>query len=195
MDERMSRGITGILLAAGSSTRFGGNKLLHPAADGRPVAVAAAHALAAGVDRALAVVRPGDDQLPPMLRAAGLEVIVNERAADGMGASLACGVTAAADAAGWLVALADMPFLRPDTVAAVVRALADGADIAAPVHAGRRGHPVGFGRLFEAELRALCGDSGARTLLDRHRDRMVLVAVDDPGTLRDLDRPADVAGA
>ncbi|MGD2083161.1 MAG: nucleotidyltransferase family protein [Chromatiales bacterium] len=190
----MTRPIIGILLAAGSSTRFGEDKLLHQLADGTPVAVAAAHRLAAGVDRALAVVRPGNDRLPPMLEAAGLQVVVNERAADGMGSSLARGVCAARGAAGWVVALGDMPFVRPETIAAVARELAAGAGIAAPVHAGRRGHPVGFGPGFRRELAALTGDSGARDVLARHANRLVLVPVDDAGALQDIDHPNDLGG-
>jgi molybdenum cofactor cytidylyltransferase len=154
--------------------------------------VAAARGLAAGVDRAVAVVRPGDDRLPPLLEAAGLRVVVNERAADGMGSSLACGVAAAPDAAGWVIALADMPFIRADTVSAVARALGSGAVVAAPSHAGRRGHPVGFAAAFRRELEALSGDRGARSLLARHADRLTLVPSDDPGVLRDVDRRQDL---
>ena len=71
---------------------------------------------------------------------------------------------AAPDADGWLIALADMPFVRPETIRAVLAALAKGAAIAAPSYRGERGHPVGFARAFYEELSTLKGDAGAREL-------------------------------
>ena len=74
----------------------------------------------------------------------------------------------------------------------VAQALRDGAPLAAPVQAGRRGHPVGFGREYYGELVALTGDTGARHILERDRSRIVLVPVDDPGILLDIDKPGDI---
>lgn len=187
--------VAGILLAAGTSTRFGANKLLHPLADGTPVALAAAQRLKAALPDALAVVRPGDDALQRLFAQAGLRVIFAPRAAEGMGASLAAGVAAAHDASGWIVALADMPFILPDTVRAVAQALEAGAAIAAPQHDGRRGHPVGFAGRFRDTLLALDGDAGAHALLARHAAEVRHIAVADRGVLLDIDTPADVAAA
>ena len=63
----------------------------------------------------------------------------------GMGHSLAAGVAAELDADGWVIALGDMPHIRPDTIRAVAQALERGAELVVPVFAGQRGHPVGFG--------------------------------------------------
>jgi molybdenum cofactor cytidylyltransferase len=111
-----------------------------------------------------------------------------------MGVSLAEGVRAASDAHGWVVALADMPYIRPDTVRVIARALAEGAAIAAPAYRGARGHPVGFARRFFDELSALRGDAGAREILHAHPDWVTLYEVDDPGVLRDIDEPSDLGG-
>ena len=110
-----------------------------------------------------------------------------------MGASLACGVQATANAKGWLVALADMPWITPATIARVAAAVADGALLAAPFHAGERGHPVGFGAACYAQLAALTGDEGAKSVIAAHRDRVARIDVDDRGVLRDVDAPADLA--
>jgi molybdenum cofactor cytidylyltransferase len=184
--------ITGILLAAGSGSRFGGDKLLATLPDGTPVAAAAARALLAGVPDAIAVVRPGDDRLAGVLANAGLRVSICPDAAQGMGVSLAWGIRQSADAEGWIVALGDMPFVQPQTVAQVAAALAAGAGVAAPVYRGRRGHPVGFGAAHRAALSALTGDAGARTVLDAAGHDTVRVDVDDAGVLRDVDTPADL---
>ena len=186
--------IVGVLLAAGSSLRFGSDKLLQPASGGRSIAEAAAGKLLAACDHALAVVGPrSSEQLVERLRLAGLEVLMAQRAQDGMGATLAAGVNAASQASGWVVALADMPAIRPASVAAVVQALRRGASIAAPSYRGRRGHPVGFAAQWLAALTRLAGDSGARKLLDAHADQVACVEVDDPGILFDVDTDADLA--
>jgi molybdenum cofactor cytidylyltransferase len=114
-------------------------------------------------------------------------------ATEGMGASLACAARAAGEADGYLVALADMPFVRPSTIAAVRDALAQGASLAAPYWRARRGHPVGFAGSLRAELEAMSGDEGAKRLLDAHAARLVKVPVGDPGAIRDIDQPSDLA--
>jgi molybdenum cofactor cytidylyltransferase len=185
--------IRALLLAAGAARRFGADKLAAPLPDGTPVGVAAArNLLAAGCD-VLAVMRASGAGIGPALAALDVPVVGCEDAELGMAHSLACGVRASADADGWIVALADMPFVRPATIAAVAAALGAGAEIAAPSLDGRRGHPVGFSARWREELLALHGDVGARALLAAHADRILMVPVADPGILRDLDRPADLA--
>jgi molybdenum cofactor cytidylyltransferase len=127
-----------------------------------------------------------------MLSDAGCETVVCRNAAEGMGTSLAAGIHAASDAHGWVVTLADMPFLRQDTIRVIAQALSAGAAIAAPAYRGERGHPVGFARRFFEELAALRGDEGARDLLKRYPDLLTVHEVDDPGILRDIDEPADL---
>ena len=193
----MAANIRGILLAAGYSRRFGSNKLLKalPAGAtraGMPIAVAAAHHLLDVLPETVAVVRPRAQQLGKLLRDAGCNTVVCKNASEGMGTSLATGVRSAPDADGWVVALADMPFILPDTIRSVAQALRAGAAIAAPSFRGERGHPVGFARRFYPELSSLRGDDGARLLLKQHPDRVTLFEVDDPGVLRDIDRPSDL---
>jgi molybdenum cofactor cytidylyltransferase len=192
----MAANIRGILLAAGYSKRFGSNKLLQalPAGApdaGTPIGLAAARHLLEALPESIAVVRPRAQRLGKMLRDAGCNTVVCKNASDGMGTSLAAGVRAASEADGWVVALADMPFLQPETVRVIAKALSEGAAIAAPAYRGERGHPVGFARRFLDELSALHGDQGARLLLQRP-DCVTLYEVDDPGVLRDIDRPSDL---
>jgi molybdenum cofactor cytidylyltransferase len=194
--------IVGLLLAAGVGARFDPSgaqlKLLEPAPAGahagRPLAVAAALNLKAAVDEVVAVVRPIDGEPQRALHAAladaGCRLVVCERAREGMGASLACGVRATSDAAGWLIALADMPAIAPATIAAVAQALRAGHMAAAPFVGDRRGHPVGFSAACFEELARLTGDAGARSVLADHPP--FRVAVDDPGALLDIDSPSDL---
>jgi molybdenum cofactor cytidylyltransferase len=192
----MSTGIRGLLLCGGASTRFGSNKLLASAASGAgPIVAAAARHLIEGAGNALAVIPGGARELREILEPLGCEVLESQRTSAGMGASLAAGVEALPDAAGWIVALGDMPFIVPGTISAVRAALASGALLAAPVRIGskERGHPVGFARSLAKELLALTGDEGARGVVQRHRAALRLVEVNDPGIFVDIDTPADLA--
>src|SRR6185436_9507867 len=114
-------------------------------------------------------------------------VVVCQDAAEGMGASLACATRAAADADAFVVALADMPFIRSSTIAAVRDALAGGAPLAAPYFRARRGHPVGISAKFRSELEALRGDEGAKKIIAANEAGLVKIPVGDPGVLRDID--------
>jgi molybdenum cofactor cytidylyltransferase len=193
----MAANIRGILLAAGYSKRFGSNKLFQAlpagaAEAGTPIALAAAKHLLEALPESIAVVRPRAQKLGKMLRDAGCNTVVCKNASEGMGTSLAAGVRATSGADGWIVALADMPFIRPETIRIVTKALQEGAAIAAPSFHGERGHPVGFARRFYDELALLRGDHGARELLHQHRDNVILCEVDDAGVLRDIDKPSDL---
>ena len=182
-----------ILLAAGAGSRFGGGKLLHPLEDGSAIAAHAARNLMDAGLEVTAVVRPGDFPLAELLEQEGCTVTVCPDAAQGMGVSLAHGVRMAHDAAGWIVALADMPRIRPETIARVAQVLMAGADIVAPAYQGDRGHPVGFSRKFLHELQLMAGDSGARAIVQRNQALVKLVETDDAGVLHDIDRRSDLA--
>jgi molybdenum cofactor cytidylyltransferase len=186
-------GVTGILLAAGSARRFGSDKLLHPLLTGVPIAVTAARNLKAVLPRCVAVVRPGADELAGLLRAEGFEVVVCPNADEGMGASLACAAQAAGEADGYMIALADMPYIRASSLEAIRDALLAGPALVAPYFRTRRGHPVGIPGRFRAELLAASGDEGARKLLEAHAADLVKIPVGDPGVVRDVDTPADLA--
>jgi molybdenum cofactor cytidylyltransferase len=192
----------GILLAAGRGRRFDPlgqrNKLLQalPAAGGDPVVVASARKLLAILPKVIAVVAPevplNEGGVGALLSAIGCEVVVCPDADTGMAASLVAALRHSLrdDPESWLVALGDMPHVAPATLAALADALAAGAEIAAPVMDGRRGNPVGFGRVHLPALLALEGDQGARRLLKTCP--VTEIPVDDPGIFRDIDTPADL---
>ncbi|MCG8068103.1 MAG: nucleotidyltransferase family protein [Candidatus Thiodiazotropha taylori] len=185
----------GVLLAAGSSRRFGANKLLQPMAGGEPMGVMAARHLLTAVSRGVAVVRPDDVELSAALSELGYRVVENQQPESGMGESLAVAVTASLDAGGWLVALGDMPWINPQTIAEVAERLAHGASMVAPVYKGERGHPVGFATRWGERLVELSGDRGARQLLIDYPSDLELLPVDDPGILLDVDFPEQLSEA
>ena len=189
--------IVALLLAAGRGSRFdptGAQLKLLQETGGRSLAENAALNLRAAGMEVIAIVRPADtpDQhkLHGLLARAGCMIVVNPRASEGIGASLALGARHAREAAGCIVALADEPAVLPATIIAIADALRAGHLTVAPTCQGRRGHPVGFARSLFGELEALSGDIGARDVLQRHPP--LLIDVDDPGIHYDIDTPDDL---
>jgi molybdenum cofactor cytidylyltransferase len=183
--------IIGLLLAAGSASRFGSDKLRHELPHGVPIAVQSARHLLSETSRVVAAVR--DAEMKDLLEKEGCEAVICENAAQGMGVSLACAARAAGPAQGYLVALADMPFIRRTSIAAVREALERGAPLTAPYFRSRRGHPVGLAGSFFDSLLDLRGDEGAKRLLNENQKRLVKIPVGDPGVIRDIDTPSDLA--
>lgn len=187
----------GILLAAGFSRRFGSeDKLLQQLQDGRCIAEAAAQNLINAIPVSIAVVRAENKALAMRLQAIGLNIVYCNAQQTGMGDSLAIAVHHAAQFAecnsGLVVALADMPYIKSDTIITVAHALETGAAIAAPTYRNQRGHPVGFGAQFCSELAALTGEEGARSILKCHAHQIKLLECNDSGILKDIDTPEDL---
>jgi molybdenum cofactor cytidylyltransferase len=187
--------VTGVLLAAGASRRFGSDKRLASLKNGEPLAVLVAKQLLEVFDEVIAVVRNDRDPLLPMLATLGLKCVPCERAKEGMGLSLATGVSSAAsgNSDAVLLVLADMPYVKPETYRALVEALRVGASIVTPSFNGKRGHPVGFAKQWFETL-ALCqGDEGAKFLLRANQASITVLSVSDPGIHQDIDEPDDLA--
>ena len=109
----------------------------------------------------------------------------------GAGYSIAAGVTARAQACGWLVLPGDMPRVRPQTLQLMARAVGQGAaPIACAQHLGRAGHPLGLAAEMYNELSRLSGDQGLRRLLARYPS--FPVETGDPGVLIDIDTREDL---
>lgn len=184
----------GILLCAGRGLRFDPsgerNKLLHVLDGGEAIVVASARRLLAALPKVIAVVPPDGEAVARLLSDIGCVVTVCPDADLGMAASLAHGVRQAQGAKGWLVALGDMPFVRPSTIISLADAIEGGASIAAPKYAGQRGNPVAFSSRHFGALLALKGDQGARGILAANLVHEIEVA--DAGILRDIDTPSDL---
>lgn len=180
-----------LLLAAGRGQRFGGDKRFANLPDGRRLLEATLDTLQTTGLPLRVCLRPDDDEAQALLRERDVPWLSCPGADRGMGRTIAEGMSGAATWDAVLIALADMPWIAPDTFLAVAGQCAR-ERIVTPVFRGRRGHPVGFGAgCFEA-LARLDGDRGARELLSRYAGWLEALPVNDPGVLRDVDKPADL---
>lgn len=181
--------IVAVVLAAGASRRFGGDKLLH-ALGGKPLAAHIADTLGAiKLDHRLAVCPAGDAIRAELFAARGFEVVVNDDPGRGMASSLALGAgrAIALGATAMLVCLADMPYVTADHLAALIAAI-EGSDVVATEAGGTRSPPAGFTAKVLPELTRLTGDHGARRLL-----RSAAVVTASPELVRDIDRPSGLS--
>ena len=185
-----------IVLAAGLGSRFGGplHKLAQPLGSASVLGQTIAHA----IESRLPVIVVTTDKLVAeaarWVARRDLVVLPEVGSAGGgslgMGYSIAAGVAARPQAAGWLVLPGDMPLVLPSTLVAVAAALPQQPVVYAQ-YLGRRGHPVGISAELYSELVQLRGDEGARRVSARYPS--IGLELGDPGVLFDIDTAADLA--
>ena len=190
------RGISAVLLAAGSGSRFGGRKLLAPYR-GRPLIESSLANLAqAPVDETVVVV--GDDA--KMLRAVcepfGVRVVDNPDWEQGQSTSVRAGLLALGpEVRAAVVLLADQPLVGAGAVERLVAAFEGGARVAVATYDAKRRNPVLFSRaVWPLLLEELSGDEGARAVLRRHPDLVTEVPCDGVGDPVDVDTAEDLRG-
>jgi molybdenum cofactor cytidylyltransferase len=130
------------------------------------------------------------------VRESGLPWHLEDAGHPGMGDSIAAAVRATADANGWLILPADLPLVQAATLRRIAEALPQWQAVQ-PVHAGARGHPVGFAASNGAALMALEGPLGAASVLRGLREMKAVgeIEVDDAGVVTDIDTLEDLARA
>jgi CTP:molybdopterin cytidylyltransferase MocA len=184
-----------LILAAGASSRMRGADKLLEQIDGQPLLhrIAAA-AVATGV--AVSVALPPDrPERNFALTGLPLSQITVPEPATGMATSLKAGLAALPADAPVLLLLADLPELDAHDLRLMLREWQATPDLILRGTAmdGTPGHPVCFPAWCRAELAALQGDEGARSILARHRDRLRLIALPGAHATTDLDTPEDWA--
>lgn len=191
-----SDAVVALVLAAGRARRFGYDKRLAHLPQRGPLLAATLTTLRPHFGEIRVVLGIDDDRrtldIPDDI------VTIRARSADqGMGESLAAGIRAlSTDSRALAVAvmLGDMPWVSWESFALLCTQSSDRA-IVRPFFRGQGGHPVLFGRCFWGSLEQLTGDEGARSVVRRHRDACIEIEVQDPGVVRDVDRPVDLVWA
>lgn len=184
-----------VVTAAGSAERFGGKKLLAPVA-GEPLLDHTIRSLLeGGVGEVIVVV--GKDARRELERDVNamndprVRPVENPDPSRGMFSSIQAGV-ATANGDALVILPGDMPYVRPETVRAVIAKFRERAAIVSPRYQGKRGHPVVMPLSLRDEIAATAPTANLHEVIHHHQDDRVDLDVDDPGVNRDVDTPADL---
>lgn len=185
-------GAVAIVPAAGRGERFGTPLKLLVDIDGEPLLARTIRSLLdGGVSRVIVVTSPEAPlKSVAVLTHPAVVVVTNPDPSRGMLSSIQSGI-AAADGDPMLILPGDMPYVQPQTIAAVIAASRQG-DVVTPIFRTRRGHPVSIPSRLRDEILEADPASTLSAVLQRHEDIRLAVDVDDPGVLRDVDTRADM---
>jgi len=190
------RRVAAVVLAAGSSTRMGRNKLLLDLGGETIVRRAVRAAAGGGVDQVVVVLGHEEPRVRAELEGLPCTPIVNPDHAEGAGTSVRTGVSqVAAGADAIVVVLADMPFVTAEMIATLVQRYREtGAPLVASHYGDVQAPPTLYDRSLFEELLAIPGERCAKQVVRRHESEAVVVAWPE-SALRDIDVPADYEGA
>lgn len=178
--------VSGLVLAAGGSSRLGRPKQLLPFGATTLLGHVLDTARRCRFDQAVCVLGGAVGEVRAAVDLGGFEVVENPGFGTGCSSSIAAGLQAVDPRCDVLVLLlGDQPGVTADTVRRLLAGRGD-APLAACAYADGRGHPLAFGRAVFGELAALHGDKAVWRLLDRAGPAVVDVAVDGP-VPRDVD--------
>ncbi len=186
--------IFAVVLAAGSSTRFGRTKQLEKF-EGVSLAAGAVRK-AESVCGELTVLVTGKDWQKVADTCAPLAgyFVINTDYEQGLASSIACGVRAVAESAdAILLMLSDLPLVTTEHLTNLVNAWAESPQtIVASAFEDTLGPPIVFPKSDFDALMQLSGDRGARPIIDANRERVKAIACEEAAF--DIDRPEDLAG-
>lgn len=186
--------VAGLVLAAGTSSRFGEENKLLAEIERRPIVKHSVRSLAEGNVSPIYTVISGEDDRVRQAVTPDTRIVVNDAYRQGQATSIRAGIEAirrrtALDAV--VIALGDMPFVEPATVDSLIDVYRSGiTDVAVAGYRKQRGNPVLFDASYLDSLAAVTGDTGARHLITE--GDAVLVETADPGVVQDVDTPADL---
>ena len=183
--------VTGLVLAAGGSSRLGEPKQLLPYGPGTLLDHALETARASAFDQLIVALGGSSAEVRNRVDLSGAEVVENPGFGEGCSSSIAAGLSALDPRAELLVLmLGDQPGVTPTTVQALVAGCDQGTVLAACLYDDGRGHPLAFGRAVFDDLRELHGDKAVWKLMEQRSDEVVEVRI--PGPIpRDVDTRAD----
>jgi molybdenum cofactor cytidylyltransferase len=185
--------VSGIVLAAGSSSRMGKPKQLLPFRGGTVIERVVDNALLSILDQVIIVLGHEALQIEPLLAQKGITTIVNHTYQEGQSSSLKAGLQALSpETEGALFILGDQPLVTHTTMDLIISAFAEThAPIVIPTFEGQRGNPVLFSRETFSRLESLSGDCGARPLFQEYAGKIHSLEVHTPAILMDLDTEDD----
>ena len=193
MTQTLSDFISGILLAAGLSTRMGEPKQLLPFGKSTIVETVVDNMLGAKFDEVIVVVGHRAEAIQKQLGTRAIKTVFNPDYRDGMLTSAQTGIRARKENGAFALMLVDQPFITSALIDQVIEAyLQTEKGIAVSSYNYKRGHPVIFDQKYASDILALTPESdGVRTLFKKYSHDIHYVTVDTDAVLRDIDDPED----
>lgn len=187
-----TNGVAGILLAAGTSTRMGRNKMLLDLGGETVLRRAARRAIDGGVSPLIVVLGSQADRAAKELAGLECQVVTNLDYEAGITSSMHSGLAAVpTTSAGAMVLLADMPSVTADMIGAMIRRYEQTAALLViSDYDGVNAPPMLYDRRLFGELQATHGERCGRQVVQRHRDEAEVVRW-SASALADLDVPED----
>ena len=174
-----------ILEAAGNSSRFGSNKLLHVMDDGRPMIASILDAVRP-VESCKRILVTQYEEVAAL--APDFEVVMNDRPDLGISHSMQLGLQAGGDADAYMFCVCDQPGLRTSTIERLIEAYKKGtAGIVSLAWQGKMCNPKIFSSRYKEELMRLSGDTGGRQIISSHKDDILLIEAESEDEVRDID--------
>ena len=193
MTQTLSNFISGILLAAGLSTRMKEPKQLLSFGESTIVETVVDNMLGAKFDEIIVVVGHREAEVQKLLRTRPIKIVFNSDYRDGMLTSAQAGIRERKVNGAFALMLVDQPFITSALINQVIEAYQQTEkDIAVPSYNYKRGHPVIFNQRYARDILTLGAESdGVRTLFKKYSDNIHYVTVDTDRVLRDIDYRAD----
>jgi molybdenum cofactor cytidylyltransferase len=188
--------IGAVVLAAGTSSRMGSNKLLAQVRGKPMVRYAVEAALKSHAEPVIVVTGHAGQDVRAALSDLNVRFVENPEFSKGLSASLKRGVSALPeDCDGALIILGDMPGISPALLDRLIAAFdpAESRAICVATYRGKQGNPVLWARRFFPEILAVEGDVGARNLIGAYGELVVEVEAEDDAPLTDIDTPDALA--
>jgi molybdenum cofactor cytidylyltransferase len=187
-----TNGVAGILLAAGTSTRMGRNKMLLDLGGETVLRRAARCAIAGGLGPMIVVLGAEAERAEKELGGLECEIVMNPQFESGMTSSMQCGLAALpTTAAAAMILLADMPFVTADMISDMVRRYQQTAALLViSDYEGVNAPPMLYDKRLFGELQATHGERCGRQVVQRHRDQAEVLGW-PASALADLDTPED----
>ena len=173
-----------VLLAAGSGSRFGSNKLVADVSGRRMFE----HAIEAAKDiPGHKVIVTGYDEIGDYAVLKGFSAMYNKQPELGISVSLKLGLSAVRDSKAVIFAVSDQPGLTKETFDRLIRGYATSdKELAGLGTNGEPGNPCIFSRKYYSELEALTGDVGGKKVIRRHPEDLIVIEASE-SELEDID--------
>ncbi|HEV8580474.1 MAG TPA: nucleotidyltransferase family protein [Thermoanaerobaculia bacterium] len=192
MPAERSGPVAGILLAAGTSSRMGSNKLLFELNGESVLRGAVRRALAGGLSPLVVVLGHEAEKARRELDGVPCQMVINPNYEQGINSSLKTGVsTVPADVSAAMVMLADMPFVTPEMITAMIdRYRSSEAPLVISDYEGVNAPPMLYDRSLFGELLTMTGEGCGRQVVKRHREEAEVMSW-PAAALADIDVPED----